>query len=212
MFAGLLCIQRPSRRRPVRRQAQDQEIAELRAERDGLKADIENAVKCAKEYAPDYPWSDNTASECVWALGEGLRGLEKANDDMHRDYISKLPKTADGIPITLGMVVYSRSGTAYGATQISPGTTEAICQCHGAFARDDNRNWYSTRAAALAALNQGQREGESPKTVCPNCGSDRPRETSRDVHGVVTCRCQCGKTWRFQASGAAPQAPAGKGD
>lgn len=58
MFAGLLCIQRPSRRRPVRRQAQDQEIAELRAERDGLKerlaAFLGKVVTCKDKNTTDW--------------------------------------------------------------------------------------------------------------------------------------------------------------
>lgn len=45
------------------------------------EADIAYAVKHAKEYCPHYPWQLNTASEVMWALGEGYKGVEKACDD-----------------------------------------------------------------------------------------------------------------------------------
>lgn len=60
-----------------------QEIAVLRKQIDELKLDIANAVKYAKEYAPDYPWKLNTASEVMWTLGEGYKGVCQANNDLH---------------------------------------------------------------------------------------------------------------------------------
>lgn len=65
------------------------ETAKLTASAPKLKADIDHAVKCAKEYRPDYPWQLNTASEAVWALGQSATGIEKANDDLHK-IINKL--------------------------------------------------------------------------------------------------------------------------
>ena len=46
-----------------------------------LESDISHAVANAKKYAPDYPWTLNTASEAVWALGEGRNGVIQACDD-----------------------------------------------------------------------------------------------------------------------------------
>lgn len=54
------------------------EVFNLRSALVAAREDIENAVKCAKEYCPDYPWTANTASEAVWATGESLRGTEAA--------------------------------------------------------------------------------------------------------------------------------------
>lgn len=48
-----------------------------------LEADIANAVREAKRRDPDYPFTEDTASEAVWALGESLRGTEAANKDCH---------------------------------------------------------------------------------------------------------------------------------
>lgn len=50
----------------------------MRERAEKAEADIANAVKYAKEYCPDYPWKDNTASEVMWALGEGYRGVSQA--------------------------------------------------------------------------------------------------------------------------------------
>jgi hypothetical protein len=54
-------------------------------ERDELKSNVENAVRCAKEYCPNYPWTLNTASEAVWATGESYRGVSAACNDLHKD-------------------------------------------------------------------------------------------------------------------------------
>jgi hypothetical protein len=53
-----------------------------RTRAEEAEADIANAVKFAKEYDPEYPWElSNTASEAVWALGEGGIGAERARQD-----------------------------------------------------------------------------------------------------------------------------------
>jgi regulator of replication initiation timing len=57
----------------------------VRRERDDIKSNVENAVRCAKEYCPDYPWTLNTASEAVWATGESYKGVSAACDDLHKD-------------------------------------------------------------------------------------------------------------------------------
>lgn len=49
-----------------------------------LKYDIEHAVKQAKEYVADYPLEINSASEAVWALGQGYKGRGLACDDLHK--------------------------------------------------------------------------------------------------------------------------------
>jgi hypothetical protein len=54
-------------------------------ERDELKSNVENAVRCAKGYCPNYPWTLNTASEAVWATGESYKGVSAACDDLHKD-------------------------------------------------------------------------------------------------------------------------------
>jgi hypothetical protein len=54
-------------------------------ERDDIKSNVENAVRCAKEYCPNYPWTLNTASEAVWATGESYKGVSAARDDLHKD-------------------------------------------------------------------------------------------------------------------------------
>lgn len=47
-----------------------------------LREDIEHAVAEAKKYQPDYPYTQNTASEAVWALGTSLEGTSRAiNED-----------------------------------------------------------------------------------------------------------------------------------
>ena len=48
-----------------------------------LRSDVEYAMKEAKLREPDYPWSLNTATEAVWALGESMLGVMAANKDCH---------------------------------------------------------------------------------------------------------------------------------
>lgn len=60
------------------------QLAKLTAENERLKADITHAVKEAKKRDPDYPWTQETASEAVWALGEGKLGIEAACDDWQK--------------------------------------------------------------------------------------------------------------------------------
>lgn len=52
--------------------------------RNDSDVDINHAVKEAKRRVPDYPWTLNTASEAVWALGESLSGVKAANKDLHK--------------------------------------------------------------------------------------------------------------------------------
>ncbi len=49
-----------------------------------MRADIDNAIKCAKEYDSDYPYTLKTASEAVWALGQGYKGILMANEVLHK--------------------------------------------------------------------------------------------------------------------------------
>lgn len=56
-------------------------ISQLEAENADLKADISHAMKEAKRRVPDYPFSQNTASECVWALGQSLLGINAALEE-----------------------------------------------------------------------------------------------------------------------------------
>lgn len=58
----------------------DADIIKLKAELAEARNDIDNAVRCAKKYQPDYPWKLNTASEAVWACGEAFNGVSKACD------------------------------------------------------------------------------------------------------------------------------------
>lgn len=44
------------------------------------EADHARALAEAKRRCPDYPWSQNTMSEVVWALGESLLGVQAACD------------------------------------------------------------------------------------------------------------------------------------
>ncbi len=56
-------------------------ITRLERENEALRHDIANAVRCAKQYCPDYPWTLHTASEAVWACGEALVGTKAAIGD-----------------------------------------------------------------------------------------------------------------------------------
>jgi hypothetical protein len=69
-------------------------LDEARRERDELKRDIDHAVAEAKRRVPDYPWDQNTASECVWALGESLLGVTAANDEW-QEHAKKLEAERD---------------------------------------------------------------------------------------------------------------------
>lgn len=53
-------------------------IAHLQARVREMNEDRDHALKEAKRRMPDYPWSQNTASEVVWALGEGYLGVSAA--------------------------------------------------------------------------------------------------------------------------------------
>jgi len=64
--------------------ATENRIRALECRVEDLESDIANAVKYAKEYEPDYPWSEGTASEVSWALGCSLQGTAAANNDLHR--------------------------------------------------------------------------------------------------------------------------------
>lgn len=75
-------------------------IVELTAENAAMKSDIANAVKCAKEYEPDYIFILNTASEAVWACGEGGKGASLACTDLHNE-INRLKDVIDRIDMTL---------------------------------------------------------------------------------------------------------------
>ena len=48
-------------------------------------SDAEFALAEAKNYCPDYPWTQNTATEAVWALGQSLLGVEAANNDLWKE-------------------------------------------------------------------------------------------------------------------------------
>lgn len=52
------------------------------AERDQLRDSTDHAVAEAKRRVPDYPWTLNTASEAVWALGESLRAAKADNAEL----------------------------------------------------------------------------------------------------------------------------------
>lgn len=54
--------------------------------KEELESDIANAYRCAQEYRPDYPWDDTqpTASQAVWACGEGYKGVDAACEDWRR--------------------------------------------------------------------------------------------------------------------------------
>lgn len=56
----------------------------------------EALLKMAKEYAPDYPWTQNTIREAIYALGEGRRGLQAARMDWNRVLAILLEFSADG--------------------------------------------------------------------------------------------------------------------
>jgi hypothetical protein len=48
-----------------------------------MREDIDHALSQAKERLPDYPWSQNTMSEVVWALAGAHEGVSLANDELH---------------------------------------------------------------------------------------------------------------------------------
>lgn len=50
-----------------------------------LRGDIGNATKEARLYATQYPFSEGTASEAVWACGTSYVGVSKANEDLHKE-------------------------------------------------------------------------------------------------------------------------------
>lgn len=58
------------------------DIAEAVASRDAeierLNSDIAHAVNEGKKYQPDYPWTQNNASEVAWALGQSCMGIRWA--------------------------------------------------------------------------------------------------------------------------------------
>lgn len=56
-------------------------IRQLEAENRELRDDLKHALQEAKRRQPDYPFTQNTASEAVWALGEALLGTESALED-----------------------------------------------------------------------------------------------------------------------------------
>lgn len=77
--AALGMVERPIDRDEVaelRRQ-----LAEVTRERDELLRDVKHAVSETKRREPDYPFGEETASECVWCLGEGLLGVTRACDE-----------------------------------------------------------------------------------------------------------------------------------
>lgn len=78
-------------------------LAATQKERDALRDDVTHAVRCAKEYQPEYPWTQDTASEAVWALGEGLRGVGLANDDLHKE-LARLRQKADCLDALPSMI------------------------------------------------------------------------------------------------------------
>lgn len=49
-----------------------------------LEGDIKHAHAEAKKYQPDYPWQLGTASEAVWACGQGYLGVCAANDGLYK--------------------------------------------------------------------------------------------------------------------------------
>lgn len=57
------------------------QLAEVTRERDELLRDVKHAVSETKRREPDYPFGEETASECVWCLGEGLLGVTRACDE-----------------------------------------------------------------------------------------------------------------------------------
>ena len=50
-----------------------------------LEAEIQHAIREAKSYEPDYPWTQNTITEAVRALGSSLQGTSQANADLHAE-------------------------------------------------------------------------------------------------------------------------------
>jgi ElaB/YqjD/DUF883 family membrane-anchored ribosome-binding protein len=70
-------------------------VATLQKRVAELEADIANAQKRAKDYCPDYPWHLGTASEVMWALGAGRKGVLSANDDLHKMLKEKDQQIAD---------------------------------------------------------------------------------------------------------------------
>lgn len=62
------------------------------------RADVDHASAEAKRRQPDFPFTQGTASEAVWALGESLLGTEAANKDWQElarkqeDQITELKK------------------------------------------------------------------------------------------------------------------------
>ncbi len=91
------------------------DLERVTRERDELRSNVDNAVKCAKEYVPDYPWTLNTASEAVWACGEAYSGVDKACDAWSRDHATltaKLRAAETAMEFALETITGERCGGA----------------------------------------------------------------------------------------------------
>ena len=64
--------------------AQDALIAAERHRAEAAEKDVAHAIREAKKYSPSYPWQLNTASEAVWALGQGALGIDAACGDWRK--------------------------------------------------------------------------------------------------------------------------------
>jgi hypothetical protein len=68
----------------------NKEIDSLRKQLIEKEKDINNAVREAKKYQPDYPWTYNTASEAVWACGTAYIGLNQTCEDLEKQIAALL--------------------------------------------------------------------------------------------------------------------------
>lgn len=59
-------------------------LDELKQQLADSQRDKEHALNEAKRRCPDYPWSQNTMAEVVWALGESYSGAKAACEDLHK--------------------------------------------------------------------------------------------------------------------------------
>jgi hypothetical protein len=127
-------------------------IRQLEAENRELKSDLAHALAEAKRRQPDYPFSQNTATEIVWALGEAYLGVESAIEQwighLHdRHELLREIIRVSGLPFIEAAAEWS-------------GLTTRINQALASVPAMATDGWARQKASELTAKGMGKKHGK----------------------------------------------------